>query len=203
MATQNLSSAARHIESLLSGEDSDLLKFLRQEAGRQVEAKSSVPSNYDVFAIRRNDQLGDEIFGPKRLHVGTYSEEVLYGAAGSPVARFRSAIQSLRIRVEKAATANPEEVEYGHEVALVWAEVGRLKEFMAASPVISEIVAELRTARFQFLGKDTPPAAMQAIMSALGLVAEAKRLDTLLVDRVVEALEAVGIDSLGPDVLRD
>jgi hypothetical protein len=78
-----------------------------------------------------------------------------------------------------------------------------LKEFIGTSPVISEIVAELRTARFQFLGKDTPPAAIHALASALRIIAEATRLDTALVDRVVETLDEGGIDSLAPEVFRD
>jgi hypothetical protein len=69
--------------------------------------------------------------------------------------------------------------------------------------VVSEIVAELRTARFQFLGKDTPATTMQAIASALCLVVEAKRFDARLVDDMVKALEHGGIDSLAPDALRD
>ncbi|HXP60321.1 MAG TPA: hypothetical protein VN829_07515 [Dongiaceae bacterium] len=131
------------------------------------------------------------------------AEEVLYGAAGSPLARFRAAVQAIKARAEKAAPMRPDEVEYGHQAALVWAEVGRLKEFMGISPVISEIVAELRTARFQFLGKDTPPKAMQAVASAFRCVAEAKRFDPPLADRIVNALERGGIDSLAPDALRN
>ena len=98
---------------------------------------------------------------------------------------------------------SPEEVEYGHQATLVWSEVGRLKEFIGTTAVVSEIVAELRTARFQFLGKDTPPAVIFALASAFRLVAEAKRLDTALVDRVVKTLEAAGIDPLAPEILRD
>ena len=205
MAAQTLTPVARRIdEALLEGrDDNPLLDFLRRESLRRVEAMGSVASEYDIFAVRRNDQLGREVFGPKPLHVGTYSEEALYGAAGSPVVRFRSAIQTLKARAEKTGSVNPEEVEYGHQAALVWAETGRLKEFIGTSSVISELVAELRTARFQFLGKDTPTVVMQAMASALHLIADAKRLDTSLVDRVVEALEAGGIDSLAPDALRD
>jgi hypothetical protein len=203
MAAQTFSPAARQVEALLEGrDDNPLLDFLRGESMRQVEAMGSVPSDYVIFAVRRNDQLGHEIFGPKPLHVGTYSEEVLYGAAGSAVVRFRSAIQALKVRAERAGSVNPEEVEYGYQAALVWAEIGRLKEFIGTSSVISELAAELRTARFQFLGKDTPAVAMQAVVSALRLVAEAKRLDASLVDRVVEVLEDGGIDSLAPDALR-
>src|SRR6266571_4872941 len=149
MDSQTLSQTSRQIEALLdSGEKNPLVDFLRQESSHQIEAKGAVPSNYDIFAIRRNDQFGDEIFGPKRLHVGTYSEETLYGAAGNPVVRFRSVIQALKVRVERTASVSPEELEYGHQAALVWAEVGRLKEFIGTSSVVSEIVAELRTARF-------------------------------------------------------
>ena len=78
-----------------------------------------------------------------------------------------------------------------------------MKEFIGVSPAISEIVAEFRTARFQFLSKDTPPTAMRSIALALRLVVEAKRLDTTLVDCVVEALANGGIDSFAPDSLRD
>jgi hypothetical protein len=199
-----LSPAAQQIESLLdSSELTPLDDFLRQESQRQIEATHCSPSHYDVFAVRRNPQLGEEIFGPKRLHIGNYSEETLYGAAGSPVARFRSAIRALKARADKVRSVDPEQVEYAHQSTLLWAEVGRLKEFIGASPVISEVVAEFRTARFQFLGKDTPPAAVHAMASALRLVAEAKRLDTMLVDRVVEVLEEGGIDSLAPDCLRN
>jgi len=202
MATQTLSPAARNIGSLLDGsESSHLNAFPRQEPSLEIEGFAT--SNYDVFAVRRNDQAGNEVVGPKHLHVGTYSEEALYGAAGSLMVRFRSAIQALKVRAERAASVTPEEVEYGHQAALVWAEVGRLKEFIGTSPVVSEIVAELRTARFQFLGKDTPTTAMGAVVSALSLVAQAKRFDASLVDRIVAALEIGGIDSLAPDGLRD
>jgi hypothetical protein len=96
-----------------------------------------------------------------------------------------------------------DDVEYGHQVALIWAEVGRLKEFIGVSSAISEIVAELRTARFQFLGKDTPLVSLQALASALRLIVEAKRLDSRLVDEMVNALEVGGVDSLAVDTLRE
>lgn len=195
---------ARQVESLLdSGDKNPLDDFLRQESQRHIEASGFIPSSYDVFAIRRNPQIGDEVFGPKRVHIGTYSEETLYGAAGSSAVRFRSAIQALRIRAEGAWSANPEEVEYSHQSTLLWAEVGRLKEFIGAAPAIAEIVAEFRTARFQFLGKDTPPAVIRAVAAAFRLVVEANRFDTALVDRIVEVLEQGGIDSMAPDALRD
>src|SRR5213594_2440615 len=130
MANQTLSPSARKIESLLGGSgNSHLDDFLRQESSRELEAKGFAPSSYDVFAVRRNDQAGSEVFGPKHLHVGTYSEDALYGAAGSPLVRFRAAILALNLRAERAGSMKPEEVEYGHQAALIWAEVGRFKEF--------------------------------------------------------------------------
>lgn len=204
MAAQELSPTAQKVEAFLSGSArTHLDNFLRQESSREVEANGLTPTNYDIFAVRRNDQVGSEVFGPKNLHVGTYSEEALYGASGSPLARFRSAIQTLRFRAEAAASMIPDEVEYGHQVAMVWAEIGRLKEFIGISSPISEIVAELRTARFQFLGKDTPVSTARAVASALGLITDAKRFDTVLADRVVKTLEGGGIDSLAPDALRN
>lgn len=204
MNSPALSPQARRVESLLeSSEPNPLDDLLRQESQRKVEAIGCVRSSYDVFAVRRNPQHGDEVFGPKTFHVGTYSEEMLYGAAGSPLVRFRSAIQALKSRAEQAGAANPEDIEYTHQSTLLWAEVGRLKEFIGMSPVVSEIVAEFRTARFQFLGKDTPPAVIRAVAAAFRLIAGAKRFDTALVDRVVEGLEEGGIDSLAIDALRD
>jgi hypothetical protein len=97
---------------------------------------------------------------------------------------------------------DPEELEYGYQATLVWDEVGGLRGFLGASPVITEIVAELRTARFQFLGRDTPITAMKSLASVLGLIAEAENLDESLVDRIVEAFEQGGIDTLAQDALR-
>ena len=204
MDSLTLSPAARQIETQFEQRNSNQLQnYLKDETARHLESKGLSPSEYDVYLVRRNQLAGDDVVGPKALHAGRYAEDLLYGAGGSPIARFRSAVQALKVRAEKTGSVSSEDVEYGHQAALVWSDVGRLKEFMGTSPVITEIVAELRTARFQFLGKDTPPTAIQAVASALHLVAEAKRLDTALVDRVVETLDAGGIDSLAPDVLRD
>jgi hypothetical protein len=204
MASQEVSPTARSVEALLNGSVSNHLnEFLKQETAQKIETKGFPPSSYDIFAVRRNDQVGHEIFGPRQLHIGTYSEEELYGASGSPLARFRTAVQALKVRVEAAASMKLDDVEYGHQVALIWAEVGRLKEFIGVSSAISEIVAELRTARFQFLGKDTPLVSLQALASALRLIVEAKRLDSRLVDEMVNALEVGGVDSLAVDTLRE
>lgn len=199
-----LSHQARRVETLLDqGGENGVTRFLNDAASRHVEAKGSTPSNYDLFAIRRNDELGEEVFRLKPTHVGTYSDELLYGAARSPVLRFRSAIQALRIHADRTAALNEDGLEYGHQAALVWVEIGQLKQFIGASPIISEIVAELRTARFQFVRKDTPHPVMQSLAAALGLISEAKRFDTALVDRCVDVLETAGIDSFAPDSLRE
>lgn len=194
----------RQLEALLdSGTANGLDAYLRQEARRRVEATGFAPSHYDVFVVRRNDQLGDEVFGPKRLHVGTYSEEALYGVAGSRITRFRAAIRTLQDRLERLQSVAPGEVEYGHQTSLLWAEVGRLKDFIGAEATVSELVAELRTARFQYLGQDTPPEVVGALASALSRIADADRLDAALVDEVVEILQDAGVDSLAPDALRE
>lgn len=194
----------QRVETLLeSGDPNRLDDYLRQESQQRIEAVGSSPSQYDIFVVRRNRQLGDEVFGPKQLHVGTYSEEILYGAAGSPLARFRSAIQALWNRAARAQIVGPQEVEYGHQTALLWAEIGRLKDFVGTCAAVSEIVAEFRTARFQFLGKDTPVEVLQALARALRLVVEASRFDAALADQVAELLQAGGIDSLAVDALRD
>ncbi len=204
MNSFTLSSTARQIETQFEQTGTNPLQaYLRDETARQLEANALSPSDYDVYLVRRNQLAGDDVIGPKILHAGRYSEDILYGAAGSPMARFRSTISVLKTRAERTGSLGPDDVEYGHQASLLWAEVGRLKEFIGISPVISEIVAELRTARFQFLGKDTPPTAIQAVAAALRLIVEAKRLDTAVVDRVVAILEDGGIDSLAPDVLRD
>ena len=204
MASHTLSPASSQIEALLDRDEKDSINdFLGQESLRHVEMAGCVPSSYDIFAVRRNHQLGDEIFGPRRLHVGSYSDEELYGIAGSPAGRFRSTVSARRVRVERASSLDPAGGADGHQTALVWTEIGRLKDFIGISPIISEIVAELRTARFQFLGMDTPLVTIRAVAAALCLVGQAKRLDAALVDQVVEALESGGVDSLAPDALRE
>lgn len=203
METHQISPAARQVESQLEQKSLNLLQaFVKDETGRSLEARGLSLSEYDVYAIRRHKLAGDQIMGPIKFHVGNYSEEVLYGAAGSQMTRFRSALQALALRAESISLLDPEQTEYGHQATLFWAELGRLKEFLTASPVISEMVAELRTARFQFLGTDTPVATMRALSSALHLGAEAKRFDTPLVDQMVDLLEAGGVDPLAPDRLR-
>ena len=195
---------SRTVEEMLdAGRNRHLFGFLGEESKRKAEAEGSVSSNYEMILLRRSDALPPEIFGPQRIPGGTYSAEELYGAAGSPLAHFRSTVRTLLGRAEAAGAASPGSLDYAHHVALLWADIGRLNEFLGASNAISEIVAELRTARFQFLGKDTPESVLNALRSALKVVADAKRLDEGIVDRVVETLETGGVDSLASDALRD
>lgn len=203
MDPQTLSPASRQVEALLDGRaDNSLQTYLRQEGARLLEARGDSPSRYELFAVRRNSGVGDDAFRVKPLPLGSYSETELYGAAGSALARFRTAVRTLADRAEAAAALPPEEIEYAHQTTLLWAEVGKLKEFLGVSAAITGVVAELRTARFQFLGKDTPPACVQALARALRQVAEARRLDVALVDEVVETLGRGGVDSLAPEALR-
>lgn len=115
---------------------------------------------------------------------------------------FRTAIRDLASIAERAASLLPDNIEYAHQVSLFWAGVGRLKDYLGISNSISELVSELRTARFQFLGKDTPPQLMQAMVKAFETVEQAKCYDEALVDDVVSLLEQAGVDSFAPDQLR-
>lgn len=199
-----LTPAACQIEVQLQRRNSNPLQdYLNDEATRHLQEKGLGPSDYDMFLVRRNQFAGSEVFGPNAWHAGKYNEKTLYGAAGSPIFRFRSAIQALKILADKAKSIDPENVEYGHQATLFWSEVGKLKDFVGLSPVISEIVAEMRTARFQYLEKDTPLPALDAVAEALRLLTEANRLDPELVDVVVSILEEGGIDSLAQEGLRE
>jgi hypothetical protein len=204
MPAAPLNAVSQAVEEMLdAGRNQHLFGFLREESKRAVESQGASPASYEMFLVRSSGTHSPEIFGPRQIPAGTYSAEELYGAAGSPLAHFRSAVRTLLARAVAAGAASPGSLDYSHHVALLWADVGRLNEFIGASTSISEIVAELRTARFQFLGKDTPESVLHALRTALKVVAEAKRLDEGVVDRVLDSLEAGGIDSLAPDALRD
>ena len=200
----NLSPLAQQIEAQFDQpSNNSLQRFLRDTASRQLEAIGATGSTYDIFLVRRNAQVGDEALGPKQLHNGNYPEEFLYGTIRSEVPRFMHAIRDLADKADKIVLLDPEELDYGHRVALFWADIGRIKSFIGVSTVISEIAAELRIARFQMLGQDTPLDCMHAVAQALRLLAGAKRLDEPLVDRFVEVLETGGIDSFAQEALRD
>ncbi|MGE3311422.1 MAG: hypothetical protein AB7O66_15755 [Limisphaerales bacterium] len=204
MAATNLNVVSQTVEEMLdTGGNHNLDGFLAEESRRRIESQRGSPADYEIFLVRKSGTAGPEIFGPRIIPGGTYSAEELYGAAGSPLRHFRSTVRALLVRAKEAGAASADSIERAHQVALLWADVGRLNEFMGASMAISEIVAELRGARFQFLGKDTPESVLSALHAALELVAQAKRLDEGVVDRVVDTLEAGGIDSLAPDALRD
>jgi len=176
--------------------------FLAEKASTGALQAGVPTSHYDHFLLRRNSAVGDEIFGPKTIQIGTYSETELYGAAGSPSSRFRAAIQALADNARRVSGLDPETLEFSHRITLLWADMGRLKEFIGTTPIITEIVSELRTARFQFLARDTPREMVMALANALKLLVEARRMDTGLVDRFVETLEQGGFDSLAFDILR-
>ena len=203
MNTQFLTPAARQVEVRLTSDNfSNLDAFTRQVAIQKIEEKGYAASEYVFTAERQNALAGKAVLGPKRLDLGRYSEDDLYGASGSPTPRFRLALRDLAGRAEKIGHLAVDETEYAHQVSLFWADVSGLKEFLAISPVIAEIVAELRTARFQVIGKDTPVEFINAVAAALALVAKAPRFDSDLVDQMVERMEQGGFDSWAPDTLR-
>ena len=203
MSRQTISPTAARLENLLSQKSGNSLQdFSREVAHDFVLGKNLSPSDFSLFIVRNTKGVGDEIFGPKPLQVAKYTESELYGASGSSSARFRTALLACAARARQASGTGGEDVEYGHQATLLWAEVGRLKEFVGLTPDVSGMVAALRTARFQYLGKDTPPTAVKAIADAIGLVVEAARWDEALVDRFVDILELGGFDSFAPDALR-
>ncbi len=203
MSTQFLTPAARQVEARLGSDNtSNLDAFTRQVAVTTIEAHGFASSDYIFTAERRNDLAGNAVLGPKRLHLGKYSEAQLYGASGSPIPRFRFALRALASNAVKISMLDPDAVEYAHQVALFWADIGKLKDFLSVTPVISEIVAELRTARYQMLGKDTPVVFIKAVAEGLNLVASAPRFDTELVDSMVETMERGGFDSFAPNALK-
>lgn len=203
MSINLLSRQAQQIENSFDSDKSNSLQsFALQEMSGVIEAKGLAPSHYSLIAVRKNDLAGSEVFGPKNLSIGNYSEEALYGAASSPLPHFRSAIRTLAAKSAMIAALNQDDVEYDYQITLFWADVGRLKDFLGVSPHVSELVSEFLTARFQFIGKDTPQSAIEAIARGLSIATEARRLDSSVIERIVDALESGGLDSLAVDALR-
>jgi hypothetical protein len=176
-------------------------------AKRSPRAQQMERASYDLYAVRSHPTVGTEIFATKlQVHLGNYSERDLYGKGlGNPTIAFKSALSLLKDRADRLTLLDPDDpdtAEYGHQAALLWADVGALKSFIGTSPVVTEVVAELRTLRFQFLRKDTPPAIFQSLATALGGLIETAAWNTSAVDRLVETLEHAGYDSLVIDSLR-
>lgn len=203
MSVSMLTSRAVHVEQQFDSEKSNFLRnFLEHEKATSVESKGLAPSNYEVFAVRRNANAGVEIFGPKKFAIGTYTEEALYGASTSPLPAFFSAVRTLQTKAEGIRTIEENEIEFAYQVTLFWAEVNKLSQFLGVSASVSEIVSELLTARAQFVKRDTPPGAIAAIADALRILSEAKRLNSLIVEKITDTLETGGIDPLAVDALR-
>jgi hypothetical protein len=203
MSNRLLSHRARQIENLFDSDKTNSLQaFALQEMSGVIEAKGYAPSHYSLVAVRKNELAGLEVFGPKNLPIGNYSEEVLYGAVSSPLPHFRSAIRTLAAKAAQIAALDEGDVEHSYQITLFWSDVGKLKDFLGVSAHVSELVSEFLTARFQFIGKDTPQSAIAAIAHAFSIATEARRLDSSVVERVVDALESGGLDSLAVDALR-
>lgn len=200
MSQQTLRPKAVALEKLFATPDSGtLLESVKRDASRQLADKGIAASNYEFYAVRSNVQVGSEIFGPHKLHLGAYDEDTLYGKHTSPAFRFRDAGKRLAAHAQSCANLSEEPLEYAHQTVLLWSEVGQLKDFFGVADEIDELVAALRTARFQFLRNDTPPSVAVALAEALGWIAQAPAIDLALVDRVVDRLEAAGIDTFAQD----
>jgi len=205
MNRQSLSPVAlAHENQLDQPGDSRANQQLRVFAERSPQAQQLEQGLYNVYVVRSHPSLGDEIFRLKApVHLGSYSAQDLYGAGlGNPAIPFKNALGLLRDRATRLARLDPDTTEFGYQATLFWADVGALKSFIGISPVVTEVVAELRTLRFQFLRKDTPPPIFQGLARALGCFVESSRWDTSAVDQFVETLEEAGYDSLAIDALR-
>ncbi len=149
--------------------------------------------------LLKSDWLEQQNVLPRKVN---YTDESLYGVAGRSHREFQAAIRALTGTAKELAVLNPLEVEYSHRMTLFWCEVGQLKKYLGSSAVVSEIVAELQTARFQMLRKDTPVSFIKAIAEGLMFVAGAYNPNTAMVDKMVLTFEAGGFDSLAPEALR-
>jgi hypothetical protein len=202
MNRQLLSPAARAHENQLEEPGDNLAKRqIRELAELSPAAQLAPPGFYQLYAVRSHATAGKEIFGQKTpVLLGRYDESDLYGPAlSTPKVAFKSALVLMKDRAARLALLDPDDpdtAEYGHQAALFWADVAALKGFIGTSPILTEVVAELRTLRFQFLRKDTPPTIFQALAVALGCFVESSHWDTSAVDQFVETLEHAGYDSL-------
>lgn len=202
MSQQILRPKAAALERFLAASDSGtLLESLKRDASRQLADAGVAASNYDFYAVRRNAQAGSEVFGPHQLHIGAYDEETLYGKYASPAFRFRDAIKRLAVHARHCVGASDDPLEFAHRAVLLWSEIGQLKDFFGIADEIDEIIAALRTARFQFLRRDTPTDVISGLAESLDWIAQAPAMDVALVDRVVDRLEAVGVDTFAQDAI--
>jgi hypothetical protein len=182
--------------------DNHVKRRVGEVAELGMKAKRLPSATYDLYVIRKDPIDGEDIFKQQPVKVGTYSEDVLYGKEGSLRIAFKAELENLRAACDELARMEAASLEYAQQSTLTWARVGRLKAFLGKDPVITELVAELRTARYQFLRRETPGDFFRGLGIALRLVTESRRWDADLVDAFVEALESVGHDSLAVDALR-
>lgn len=200
MSNQLLSTKASALESMLAKAGTgEVIKSLQRDTSRQLADRGITASNYDIYAIRSNRQAGDEIYGPHKVHVGSYDEEMLHGRHTTLAFRFRDAVKRVSAHAQEAAHLAGDPVDFAHRTVLLWSEISQLKDFLTASDEIDELIAGLRTARFQFLRHDTPPEVVSALADVLSWIVQAPVLDLQLVDRVLDRLDAAGIDAFAQD----
>jgi hypothetical protein len=197
MNLQSLSPIAQRIETDLdSSKNSSVKSYLRQDAFKKLEDDGFVPAHYNVFATRSHPS-GNEI-----IPLGSYTESTLLAKAFNPQGRFVAALRNVSDKAESILSLDPTDIQYCNDTTLFWADVVALKSFLGSSLVIDEILAELLTARFQMLRRDTPPEFLRAIREGLKIVLSTKTLDTTLVIRMVTAFDQGGFDSFAPEALR-
>ena len=198
-----ISERARLIERLLDEPKANTLQdSVLKKGASAIIGMGISPSDYEVYVVRKNKEAGSEILGPKQFPAGNYSEDEL-GSVISQQKKFRLALRQLNAKASRISQLVEDDVEYSYLTTLFWVEIVKMKEFLGMSVHISELITGLMTARFQFLGKDTPASAVNALAKALTIAVEASVLDSSVIDQVLDVLEANSIDPLAVDALRN
>lgn len=115
MSNQTLTPKALALEAQLATPgNGTLLESLKRGVSRQLADQGVAASQYDLYAVRRNDQAGPEVHGPHPLHAGGYDEDTLYGQHISPAFRFRAAVGRLAGRAWQCMEAGADALEFAH-----------------------------------------------------------------------------------------
>lgn len=190
MPTQAEIPTGLRLEKMLDARQRNPLKeFLSTQAQRSVPAEARRTSEFDHYLVQKRADGTNDAF-----RLDSYSEEELYGIAGSPILRFRRDVERLKQQVAAITGLEGNEIEVEHLATLLWADIGRLTGHLGASPQIDEIVANLRIARAQFVAQPTPLAVVEALSEVFAIVGRNAQLSTDAVDAALDRMEAAGID---------
>ncbi|EDY15790.1 hypothetical protein CfE428DRAFT_6683 [Chthoniobacter flavus Ellin428] len=190
MPTQAEIPTGLRLEKMLDARQRNpLTEFLSTQAQRSVPAEALRTSKFDHYLVQKRADGTNDAF-----RLDSYSEEELYGIAGSPALRFRRDVERLKLQVAAIKELEGNEIEVEHLATLLWADIGRLTGHLGASPQIDEIVANLRVARAQFVAQPTPLAIVEALGEVFEIVVRNAQFSTDAVDEALDRMEAAGVD---------